>query len=615
MDSSYSISNYISICLIGCVSAGKSTILNAFFGHDYAQCKIKRTTMMPNKFIESDDPSEIDSFESINKQIFDTNDAIYKETTGTGTLNLKNYGGELTFHVSGMEMNMGKRIKICIYDIPGLNDAKTKKTYYDYLKTNFHKFNIILFVVDIQSGLNTSDETDILNFLADNIKEHKTKSGKNINMVTVVNKADYMQLNPDGKLEVLGEFGEMFQQTNATVKQTFKKKGIEASSVDCISVCALDAHLYRMIQKHKDINKLSREHILRIGSNEEGSKFRSYSTEKQKEIVSQIIQNPQFVDSMIKLSGFSQIEECLINFIGVKGVSMVLENILYEFSKTPELSLVDLAKCLPKKVISLSKLADFDKGKYDEEMKKLVKQINTLTYKRINTITNPYQIKQTYDKEIIGVISANPLLKTPISKFLSLTTYPSYFTDRILELVIGEYSTQDVPVAKLSYIELFENTGNLKTEIIDLILDAVMSNPRGTKTFSFDIYSTPGFSQRMIKILEKIKNSTKFIEFLRFFLINIYSTQSKPEELVSKRLFFRKYTEIPLYEFIGDLRMEKTLIDSNKQNNIYRQGITASSAKDNLIELYYITKCRELGDLDNFMNHDKGITIDFSMMY
>jgi GTPase Era involved in 16S rRNA processing len=615
MESSHSISNYISICLIGCVSAGKSTILNAFFGDDYAQCKIKRTTMMPNKFIETNDPCEIDSFESINKQISDTNESIYKHTTETNTLDLKNYGGELTFHVGSMEMNIGKRIKICIYDIPGLNDARTKKTYYDYLRTNFNKFNIILFVVDIQSGLNTSDEIDILNFLADNIKEHKAKSGKNINVVTIVNKADYMQLNPDGKLEVLGEYGEMFEQTNSTVKQTFKKKGIEASSIDCISVCALDAHLYRMIKKHKDINKLSRENILRIGTNEEGSKFRCYSTEKQKEIVSRIIRNPQFVDSMIKLSGFAQIEVCLNNCIGVKGVSMVVENIVYEFSKTLELSLDDFAICLQKKIVILAKLADFCTEKYEEEMKKVVKQINTLSYQKINKITNPYQIKQIYDKDIIGVINSDPLLKTQLSKFLSLTTYPSYFTDRILLLVIGEYSTQEVTIAKLSYIELFENTGNLKIEIIDLILDAVMSNPRGIKTFTFDIYSTPGFKERIIRILEKIKNSTKFIEFLRFFLINVYSIDSAREELVSKRLFFRKYTEIPLYEFIGDLRTEKTLIDSNKQNNIYRQGITTNSAKDNLIELYYISKCRELNDVDNFMNHDKAITIDFSMMY
>ena len=114
-------SNNINICLVGCVSAGKSTILNAFFGQDYAQCKIKRTTMMPNKFIETDDSRLIYSFEKMNQTISDTNKKIYTQTQNGETLDLKDYGGELIFYVESMEMNIGNQIKICIYDIPGLH--------------------------------------------------------------------------------------------------------------------------------------------------------------------------------------------------------------------------------------------------------------------------------------------------------------------------------------------------------------------------------------------------------------------------------------------------------------------------------------------------------------
>lgn len=616
MDMRSSSASTINICLVGCVSAGKSTILNAFFGQDYAQCKIKRTTMMPNKFIETDDPTRIDSFESINTQISTVNDAIYKQTNSTTIpLNLDNFGGELTFHVSNMEMNMGKKIKLCIYDIPGLNDAKTKQVYYDYLRKNFHKFNIILFVVDIQSGLNTSDEIDILNFLSDNIKKHKTESQKNINMLTIVNKADDMQLNPGDKLEVLGELGEMFEQTLNTIRQTFRKKGIESNSVDCIPICGLDAHLYRMIKKYKDINRISREHILRIGTNEEGSKFRRCSEIEQREKISKIIRNDSFVDSMIKMSGFSQIEHCLNKFIGVKGVSMVIENIMWEYEKIQELTLDNMIDCLSKRINLLCNLLIHDIAKYEEEMKKLVKQFNTLVYKQINVYKSPTVIKHYYDA-IVRTINSNNLLKTNISKFLSLTTYPGYFTDRILELVIGEFSEQAVPVSKLEYIELFENIGNLKVEIIDVILDALMCNSKGTHTFIFE-NSGPGYWQKIIKLLEKTKESDKFIEFLRFFLANIYTTNSKPSELLSKKLLFRKYEEIPMYEFLGDLRTEKMLthIDTNKQYKIYVQGFTNNSNKDNLIELYYISKCRERVDLENFVNHDRAITVDFSMIY
>ena len=485
--------------------------------------------------------------------------------------------------------------------------------YYKYLESNFHKFNIILFVVDIQSGLNTSDEIDILNFLAKNINKHKIKSNKNINMLTIVNKADDMQLSNIDKLEVLGEWGEMFEQTKNTIKQIFKKENIEASSVDCIPICGLDAHLYRMIKKYKDIKKLSREHILRIGINEEGSKFRRCSPDEQTDKVREIIKDNKFVESMIKLSGFSQIETCLNKFIGVKGNSMVVENILWELNSIPELTINILIPSLKRKIIVLSKLPTYDIAKYDEEMKKIIKQMNTLIYKRINTIDNPIKIKEYYDAEIIDKIISDNIVAREISKFCNVSTYPSYFTDRILELVIKEFSEHAIPVSKLSYIKLFENIGNLKTEIIDLILEAIMSNPKGSETFIFD--NNAGFARDIIKILEKFKISSKFIEFLRFFLINIYSTKYKPEELLAKRLLFRKYEEIPLYEFLGDLRTEKILtIDSNKQTKVYRQGITNDSNKENILELYYISKCRELNDNDNFIAHDKPIKIDFSML-
>ena len=81
-------SSHINICIVGCVSTGKSTILNAFFGQDYAQCKIKRTTMIPNKFIETDYINEIESFEKINNKISSINKIIYEQTQNDKELNL-----------------------------------------------------------------------------------------------------------------------------------------------------------------------------------------------------------------------------------------------------------------------------------------------------------------------------------------------------------------------------------------------------------------------------------------------------------------------------------------------------------------------------------------------
>lgn len=611
-------SSEINICLVGCVNAGKSTILNAFFGQDYAQCKIKRTTMMPNKFIETNNKCEIDSFETINKTISNVNTQIYTQTqNNTKKFKLEDYGDELTFHVESMEMNLGKKNKICMYDIPGLNDARTKNVYYDYLRDNFHKFNIILFVVDIQSGLNTSDEMDILFFLIENINKHKTQSNKNICMLTIINKADNMQLNGQ-KLEVLGELGEMYEQTLNTIIQEFFKKKIEQNLLGCIPICGLDSHLYRMIRKFQDINKLTDENVLRIGINEEGSKFRKYNKQEQRKMVEEKIRNPNFVNDMLTLSGFFQVENALGRYIGTNGNSIVIENMLYEYNRIVELALDNLIPNIKKRIEILVKIAQLDNTKYEEEMKKIVKQTNTLIYRYINSIENPLSIKLFYDSKLINPLKSDPNITKYISKYIDLTKYPSYFFDRILDLVITEFSENQIPLSKLSYIELFENIVDLKQEIVDLVIDAIILNPRGTNTFYFvesnevklrPTYMTP---QQIIKIIDKLKISTKFIDFLRFFMANMYSNLIKPEELVIKLLIFNGFGEIPLRQFIEDLRIEKTMIDTNKQIKMYRNGLGTNYQRENLFELYYIMKCRDLGDTENFLSHTKPITIDFS---
>jgi len=601
---------YINICLVGCVSAGKSTILNAFFGQDYAQCKIKRTTMIANKFIETDDVGKIDSFDKITKTISDVNKQIYTQTENGKQLKLNDYGNELTFYVGGMEMNLGNRIKICIYDIPGLNDARTKNIYYEYLKNNFNKFNIILFVVDIHSGLNTSDEMDILIFLADNIKKHKNESKKNINMLTIVNKADDMQIEGNN-LKVLGELGEMFDQTTKTVKQMFRNKNLEQYSLGCIPICGLDSHLYRMIKKFKNINKLTDENILRIGINDEGSKFKNLTKNEQRKKVENKINDNIFIDDMIKFSGFSQIENALITYIRLNGSSMIMENILWKYNQIEEMTVDNIADNIKQRVLLLSSLFIYDRVKYDTEMKNLVKKINTNVYRKISIITDPNLIKKFYDTNVLNPINQNQNIKTKISYYLDLNVYPNYFTDRILELVIAEYYDHGVPTSKLSYIELFENIGNFKTEIIDLVLDSLMTNPRGTGTFIFDNLG-PQFNLQIIKLLDKVKISDKFIEFLRFFLANIYFTHSKPDELITKLMIFNRFEEIPLKQFINDLRIEKKNIDTNKQIKMYSKGLNNNYARENIIEMYYIVKCRDFNDYDNFLNHNKPITIDFS---
>lgn len=575
---------HINICLVGCVSAGKSTILNAFFGQDYAQCKIKRTTMMPNKFIETNELKRIHSFDSINSTISQVNKEIYSQTEAGKQLTLEDYGRELTFYVGPMEMNVNNKLKICIYDIPGLNDARTKTIYYDYLKNNFHKFNIILFVVDIHSGLNTSDEMDILNFLTTNIKHHKITSQKNITMLTIVNKADDMQLNGD-ELEVLGELGEMFEQTSNSVTRAFVNNQIGSNLVGCIPICGLDAHLYRMIKKFKDINKLTDENILRIGINEEGSKFRKYSKEQQRSKVDAKILDNEFVDDMIKLSGFSLIEKALNNFISKQGVSMVSENTFYEYKKLPEMTFSNMIVNLKQRLELLLPLSELNDGVYSSEMKKVVKQLNTLVYKDINVRLDPFDIIKVYDRELIKPILEDNLLKKELNDFLDFKTYPTYLTDKILELVCFECSEKQISVTRLGlYIKLLEKIGIFNEKVVELLFVSILSNPKYTNTFEFDKIDT---NSRCIEILSKLKIHKNFSCFLRFFLAN-YLDKIEANQLTSVLIYLTNADETHLRQFVSDLRIEKGLCGIRKNKQAYFNEILNDTVTVGDVDIYFL---------------------------
>ena len=102
------------------------------------------------------------------------------------------------------------------------------------------------------------------------------------------------------------------------------------------------------------------------------------------------------------------------------------------------------------------------------------------------------------------------------------------------------------------------------------------------------------------------------MDLLRFFMCNIYSSVSTQDELITKLLIFNRFDEIPMKQFINDLRIEKKYINTSKQIKMYRQGLGNNYMRDNLFEMYYILKCREFNDHENFLSHTKPITIDFS---
>ena len=253
--------------------------------------------MWPTVYVENDFVQDI-SPEEIFKIISEKNKEIIEKTESGQKLDSGDYK-ELAFNVGKLDINILENSYVNVYDIPGLNDARTKHIYYDYLETNFHKFNLVVFLVDIQSGLNTSDEMDMLKFIINNTQDQFVRNQRHIYTLVIVNKADDMQTEEDSdKLEITGELREMFEQVENTVKTEFANSGLKDNVIGVIPLCARDSYLYRMVKKHGNKFKLSPEQILKIGVNEMGKKFSMLKPAIQEARVNEILKDESFVNTI-----------------------------------------------------------------------------------------------------------------------------------------------------------------------------------------------------------------------------------------------------------------------------------------------------------------------------
>ena len=314
----------LNLCLVGGVSTGKSTSLNAIFLKDLSECKIKRTTMVPTIYVESAAVFPPEHYTDIYKKVAETNAALIAKSE-SGSANKADYA-ELVFQVGKLDIAIAGCL-VNVYDIPGLNDARTKTVYMDYLTAKFVKFNVVVLFVDIMSGLNTSDEMDIVRFLAKNTALHHA-AGRDVYTLVVVNKADDMQLGADGALSLTGELADMFAQVERTVRAEFK--AVPDHVIGIIPLCALDAYLYRMVRKHGRDFTLSPQQVLKIGVNEQGKKFSKLSPATQLKKVQDILEDKKFIEDMIQLSGFRELEKTLQHFLETKFTKMSTENLLMQ---------------------------------------------------------------------------------------------------------------------------------------------------------------------------------------------------------------------------------------------------------------------------------------------
>lgn len=302
----------INIAVLGNVSSGKSTLLNSLFLEEFTSMKICRNTMVPQIYRElnNNNRKEVKDAKEINKLVSELNDKLKIKMENPEYV-FDNDMKEVEFFIHKLkELNIcQKNIYMSFYDIPGLNDSKNHKLYYNYTKENFNNFDVILYLIDLKTGLNTKDEIELLNFIC----KYSSKYDKYV--IPIINKSDDMTMENERlicDLKYKENYNNIIKMINECSSKYFNSKFGEP-----ILYSAQESYMYRMLLKNSDW-ELSEELRNTIGFNDMGKKYFTLTNDERIIKVQEIVKNEGFIKTMIKMCGYSYLYESIKKTLSVE---------------------------------------------------------------------------------------------------------------------------------------------------------------------------------------------------------------------------------------------------------------------------------------------------------
>ncbi|KAL3899988.1 MAG: hypothetical protein SGARI_006344, partial [Bacillariaceae sp.] len=199
----------IRVALVGYVSVGKSTVLNALLGEKFSAVSLKRSTAAVNHFkiiqpSEAEDKkegAEPQSKKRRTKRDGEPKEDIVDLTTWTAEAthaviakdndslrsNEDDAVVEKTFEIQVEDpiCEMRKDTQLVLVDIPGINEADSSKKYKNYVENKWNTFDCVVLVMDAIQGVNTQEQVELLKFV-----EANNKNKKHIPTIILGNKVD-----------------------------------------------------------------------------------------------------------------------------------------------------------------------------------------------------------------------------------------------------------------------------------------------------------------------------------------------------------------------------------------------------------------------------------------
>lgn len=275
----------IKVAIIGYVSVGKTTVLNALFREKFGEVSMRRTTAAVNFFrIES---AGRDSANSTLAQTIEDNLAFRNEDVVC----------ERSFQVALEDPlhTMRDDTSLVIVDVPGVNEARASSKYANYLSDNWHTFDCIVLVVDGKQGANTEEQLRLLKM----IRTHSVK--RDVPIIVLCNKVD----DPDDEEQKL-----LVEETRAEVERIFRsarktsvagrfKSSVQSlfgsesihntsektkeSQPDFIPISAIHAFMYRSLSHmpfHR-FKKVEPEIIDKLGRENYGTQWKRWDAKEK----------------------------------------------------------------------------------------------------------------------------------------------------------------------------------------------------------------------------------------------------------------------------------------------------------------------------------------------
>jgi len=287
----------IKLAIFGPVSAGKTTFFNALMSNKCSGMARKKLTMLPQIY-QIVNEGEIHTIQGIyqNNKFF--NEEILK-LREAGTFDPEQHFTELIYNINPIQDFIQLpdiTATYSILDMPGLNCAGDT-LYYDYVKKISPTIDIYLVVFDINSGLNTTDEINILKFIVEQIQQNNHGY-----LHILINKCDNIIINGDNITLEDEELDELYKRIEEAIH---KYCSPIHDKVSFSPLCSQKLYIYRSVQN--DITTIEEEHLNNIISEELGKKgLKDYSTiTAKREYVSELTNSPIFGD-WIKNTGYNQ---------------------------------------------------------------------------------------------------------------------------------------------------------------------------------------------------------------------------------------------------------------------------------------------------------------------